>query len=76
LHIGVSPDGRLLALGSRYADSFATLWDAKTGKLLARFNCTCFEMRFSADGTQLFTRASSAMLTWDVAKLLERAAVP
>jgi WD40 repeat protein len=38
VYIVVSPDGTLLALGPRFADSYATLWDVKTGKLLTRFN--------------------------------------
>jgi WD40 repeat protein len=75
VQIGVSPDGNLLAVGSPSIASFATLWDINTGKLLARFNCTCFEMHFSDDSKQLFTRASSAMLVWDVEKVLEQAAV-
>jgi WD40 repeat protein len=73
VYIGVSPDGRLLALASRYVDSTATLWHLPDGELAARINCTCFDMEFSPDSSELFTRASSAMLIWDVEKILAHA---
>jgi WD40 repeat protein len=75
VHVDLSPDGQLLAMAPRYVDTDATLWDVNSGQLLARFNCTCFEMNFSDDGKKLFARASSAMLTWDVTKILESSAV-
>ncbi len=61
-----SPDGRLLLLF--WND--ATLWDIQENKPLLRLNCACFSGAFSEDGSQLFTRTSRAMLTWDVAELL------
>jgi WD40 repeat protein len=75
VNIGLSPNGKLLAVAARYSSNVSKLWDVTTGQLLARLNCTCFEMQFSEDGSQLFARASSAMLVWDVAKVLQHAGI-
>lgn len=70
VHVGLSPDGHLLATVPRAAGQIL-LWDAKTGTLLTRPNAIGFNVFFSQDGHKLYVRSWRALSTWDVAKLLD-----
>jgi hypothetical protein len=73
IHLAVSMDRTLLATVPQYGGRIM-LWDAETGILLARLNTEGYGVSFSEDGRKLYTRSWRALLTWEVAKILNNIA--
>jgi len=58
--LDISPDGRVVASGSGYADSSIHVWDASTGRLLHRLEGHTgwvSQLVFSKDGRRLISAA-------------------
>jgi WD40 repeat protein len=55
LHSAVSPDGRLVAVGSFEGGSGVRVWEADTGRLVQELAIGDATVAFSADGRRLFT---------------------
>jgi WD40 repeat protein len=77
--LAISPDGRLLASGSGYADPTIRVWDAVTGRPLARLEGHTgwvSKLVFTKDGTRLLSSAADQTIrfwdttTWTEAKAL------
>ncbi len=67
--LAVSPDGRVLASGSGFADPTIRIWDALTGELLDRLpghtGWVC-KLAFTQDGRRLISAASDQTIrSWD-----------
>jgi len=67
--LAISPDGRVLASGSGYEDPTIRVWEAATGRLLARLvghtGWVC-KLAFTKDGRRLISAASDQSIRfWD-----------
>jgi WD40 repeat protein len=77
--LDISPDGRALASGSGYEDPIIRVWDAATGRLLARLDghtgWVC-KLAFTTDGRRLISAATDQSIrfwdtsTWSEVKVL------
>jgi len=73
--LAISPDGRLLASGSGFEDPTIRVWDAATGRLLARLpghtGWVC-DLTFTRDGQRLISAASDQSIRfWDTSTWTE-----
>lgn len=67
-----SPDGHLLATGADQQDDGVRLWDARTGRLIRRFEhgaASVHSLRFSPDNRQLLAAfGDQCVCLWDLAQ--------
>ncbi len=67
--LAISPDGRLLASGAGYEDPSIRVWDAATGRLVARLeghSQLVSKLAFSRDGRRLISAsADQSIRIWD-----------
>ena len=68
----VSHDGNLLASFDVY-EPFVKLWNLATGNQITLLNTEGFEISFSANDKELYTRTSNAIVTWNVEEALRYA---
>ncbi len=69
----ISPDRRLLIFAS--SADLAEVWNIETGERVMYLNVRTQEIKFSEDGTRLYTRSRRALLVWDVNEILRRTGI-
>jgi eukaryotic-like serine/threonine-protein kinase len=73
--LAISPDGQVLASGSGFEDPTIRIWDAETGRLLARLDghtAWVCKLVFSRDGRRLISAASDQTIRfWDTSSWIE-----